>query len=60
MNDLQIFQKNIEKIQLPLKDNEEIVNLLIDDFEKFPYKLTNTLYFTKLKIGEVFTVKDQI
>jgi len=57
MNDLQIFEKNIEKIQLPLKESDEIVNLIIYNLEKFPYKLTDRLLYTKLKVGEVLTVK---
>jgi len=60
MNDLQIFGKNIEKIQLPLKETDEIVNLITYHLEKFPYKLNDRLLYTKLKVGEVLTVKDQI
>ena len=41
MNDLQIFEKNIEKIQLPLKESDEIVNLIMYQLEKLPYKLTD-------------------
>ena len=57
MNNLQIFEKNIEKIQLPLKESDEIVNLIMYQLEKLPYKLTDWLLYTKLKIGEVLTVK---
>jgi len=56
MNDLQIFEKNLKKIQLPLKESDEIVNLLMYNFEKLPYKLTERLLYTKLKVGEVLTV----
>ena len=41
MNNLQIFEKNIEKIQLPLKESDEIVNLIMYQLEKLPYKLTD-------------------
>ena len=41
MNNLQIFEKNIEKIQLPLKESDEIVNLIMYHLEKLPYKLTD-------------------
>ena len=57
MNDLQIFEKNLKKIQLPLKESDEIVNLLMYNLEKLPYKLTERLLYTKLKVGEVLTVK---
>ena len=56
MNDLQIFEKNLKKIQLPLKESDEIVNLLMYNFVKLPYKLTERLLYTKLKVGEVLTV----
>jgi len=32
----------------------------MEDFEKFPYKLTNEIKLTKLKVGEIFTARDQI
>jgi len=31
----------------------------MNDFEKLPYKLTDKLQLTKLKVGEVLTVRDQ-
>jgi len=60
MNDLQIFEKNIEKIQLPLKESDEIVNLIMYHLEKLPFKLTDRLLYTKLKVGDVLTVRYQI
>ena len=32
----------------------------MEDFEKFPYKLTNEIKLTNLKVGEIFTPRDQI